>query len=534
MYRVLYRQYRPQTFAEVAGQRHVTSALSAELTGSRLAHAYLFTGSRGTGKTTCAKILSRAVNCENPAPNGDPCNECEICRGILEGTVLDVAEIDAASNNSVDNIRELKEEADFPPVRAKYRVYIIDEVHMLSIGAFNALLKVLEEPPEHVIFILATTEVHKIPATILSRCQRFDFRRILPEEIATRLAEVARSEGVSLTPEAALLIARIADGALRDALSLLDGAISVSPEVTEAVVSRAAGVADRSYLFQLADIVAANDTAAALRLLHTLYSGACDMERLCSELLFHFRNLMLTGTLPNARDLVVCTDAEYDEIKRQGALFNLPEAIRAIRVLERALGSMKFDSGKRLLMELALVKLCSADEEATPASKRIAPAATSNPPAPATGNITAPIASAVPIEAPPQPKNTPTAPISDEPNEPNEIAPQPQTVKAPTVPDTFWDSTLRIIAEKNPALSPLLRDSAAEINGGQCVIHSAHPALPMLAQTAINAASLESALESVCGKAIKFVISADAQAAPNPKADDDADPLDGLEESLFG
>ncbi|MDR3344175.1 MAG: DNA polymerase III subunit gamma/tau [Oscillospiraceae bacterium] len=528
MYRVLYRQYRPQTFTEVAGQQHVTNALGAELTGARLAHAYLFTGSRGTGKTSCAKILSRAVNCENPAPNGDPCNECETCRGILDGTVLDVAEIDAASNNSVDNIRDLKEEADFPPVRAKYRVYIIDEVHMLSIGAFNALLKVLEEPPEHVIFILATTEVHKIPATILSRCQRFDFRRILPEEIAARLAEVAQAEGVKLSTEAALLIARIADGALRDALSLLDGAISVSSNVTEAVVSRAAGVADRSYLFSLAEFIAAKDTAAALRLLHTLYSGACDMERLCSELLFHFRNLMLTGTLENARDLIVCTDAEYDEIRREGALFSLPESIRTIRVLEQTLGSMKLDSGKRLLMELALVKLCAAEDSAPRQALHETP-----PPAAApTANTAA--ASSAPPQSPAAVPALPAIPTPDLPAQSTQ-SPQPAPDAQPVdnsaqplaPPADFWDAALKIIAEKNRSLFPLLRESTAEISGGRCVIHSANPALPMLAQTQINTASLEAALETAYGTALKFTVQSSTQAPAT-------DPLDGFAENLFG
>ena len=241
MYQVLYRKYRPKVFADVVGQPQVTVTLRNELQAGRIAHAYLFTGSRGTGKTTCAKILAKAVNCLHPV-EGDPCGDCEICRGIDSGAVMDVVEIDAASNNGVENIRNLREEASFTPAAARYRVYIIDEVHMLSIGAFNALLKTLEEPPAHVIFILATTEVHKLPATILSRCQRFDFKRIASEDIADRLSDVAKREGAALEREAALLIARLADGALRDALSLLDQCMGRSREVTQAVCNRNGGI----------------------------------------------------------------------------------------------------------------------------------------------------------------------------------------------------------------------------------------------------------------------------------------------------
>ena len=240
LYQALYRKWRPQTFADVIGQQHVTDTLRAQLKSGRLSHAISVTGTRGTGKTTCAKILARAVNCEHPV-NGDPCNECAACRGILDGSVLDVTEIDAASNNGVDNIRDLRDETRYTPAQVKKRVFIIDEVHMLSIGAFNALLKTLEEPPEHVLFILATTELHKVPATILSRCQRFDFRRIGAEDIARRLLQVADGEGIQLTEGAARLIARLADGAMRDALSMLDRAAAAGA-VDEQTVTAALGV----------------------------------------------------------------------------------------------------------------------------------------------------------------------------------------------------------------------------------------------------------------------------------------------------
>lgn len=263
MYKVLYRKWRPQVFADVVGQPQVTITLKNELMAGRIAHAYLFTGSRGTGKTTCAKILAKAVNCLD-LHDGDPCGNCEICRGIESGSVMDIVEIDAASNNGVDNIRMLREEANFTPAAAKYRVYIIDEVHMLSTGAFNALLKTLEEPPEHVIFILATTEVHKLPATILSRCQRFDFRRIPPQEIAGRLTYVAEQENAVLEEQAGLLLARLADGALRDALSLLDQCLGRSKQVTLEVVQETVGLVGRDHLFALSEAVRGHDSSSAL------------------------------------------------------------------------------------------------------------------------------------------------------------------------------------------------------------------------------------------------------------------------------
>ena len=258
MYKVLYRKYRPRFFKDVVGQPQVTVTLQNELMRGRVAHAYLFTGSRGTGKTTCAKILSRAVNCLDPQ-EGDPCGVCEVCKGLEEGSILDVVEIDAASNNGVDNIRGLIEEANFTPTTARYRVYIIDEVHMLSASAFNALLKTLEEPPAHVIFILATTEVHKLLPTILSRCQRFDFHRIDPQAMASRVQQVAQLEGAQCEADAALLIARIADGALRDALSLLDQCLGRGRQVTVEMVNQTAGVAAQGYLTALAQAVAGGD-----------------------------------------------------------------------------------------------------------------------------------------------------------------------------------------------------------------------------------------------------------------------------------
>ena len=263
MYRALYRKWRPQRFEDVVGQRAIVTALKNQITAGRVGHAYLFTGVRGTGKTTCAKIFAKAVNCLHPV-NGDPCGECEICKGIDNGSLLDVVEMDAASNNGVDDIRDLRDETAYTPSACQYKVYIIDEVHMLSTAAFNALLKTLEEPPAHVIFILATTEIQKVPATILSRCQRYDFTRIGPEDIARRVEYIAGEEKLELTSDGAELIARLADGALRDALSILDTCAGVTAKIDADVVRRMAGVTDRSYLFRISDALEAQDGATAL------------------------------------------------------------------------------------------------------------------------------------------------------------------------------------------------------------------------------------------------------------------------------
>ena len=302
MYRALYRKWRPQRFEDVVGQRAIVTALKNQITAGRVGHAYLFTGVRGTGKTTCAKIFAKAVNCLHPV-NGDPCGECEICKGIDNGSLLDVVEMDAASNNGVDDIRDLRDETAYTPSACQYKVYIIDEVHMLSTAAFNALLKTLEEPPAHVIFILATTEIQKVPATILSRCQRYDFTRIGPEDIARRVEYIAGEEKLELTSDGAELIARLADGALRDALSILDTCAGVTAKIDADVVRRMAGVTDRSYLFHISDALEAQDAAAALAQLAQLRQQSVDVKRLTEELIAHYRALMLAA-LPGGQALL--------------------------------------------------------------------------------------------------------------------------------------------------------------------------------------------------------------------------------------
>lgn len=358
MYRALYRKWRPQVFSDVSGQPHITSTLQNEVLTGRLSHAYLFTGSRGTGKTSCAKILAKAVNCLNPQ-NGNPCNECEMCRGIDSGAVLDVTEIDAASNNGVDNIRELREEANFTPSSAKYRVYIIDEVHMLSQGAFNALLKTLEEPPEYVLFILATTEVHKLPATILSRCQRFDFKRIPPEDIRDRLMFVAGEEKIDLDDDAALLIARIADGALRDALSVLDRCAGQNERVTLTSVSDTAGLLGREYLFSLSDAIRDGDCAAALSTVDVLHNSSCDMERLLSELVNHFRNIMIAKTVKKPEGFIICTPDELTRLRSAAEKFTYGTILSVTEQLCAAGDTLRRSANQRAQVETLLIKLCT-------------------------------------------------------------------------------------------------------------------------------------------------------------------------------
>ena len=292
MYQALYRKWRPRTFEDVVGQQPITTTLKNEIRQGRPAHAYLLMGSRGTGKTTCARLIAKAVNCLSPV-DGSPCGACDICRGIDSGAVVDVVEIDAASNNGVDSIRDLREEANFLPNVTKYRVYIIDECHMLSPGAVNALLKIMEEPPEHVIFILATTEVQKVPATIQSRCQRFDFKRVGSDTIAARLLHIAGEEAIPLEQEAAELIGRLADGGMRDALSLLDLCRAHSGQITPQVVSQAAGLVGQEHLFQIAGAVAKGDLSQALELIARAGEGSVEYDRLCSQLVSHFRNLLM-------------------------------------------------------------------------------------------------------------------------------------------------------------------------------------------------------------------------------------------------
>ena len=358
MYLALYRKYRPRTFDDVISQEHITTTLKNQIINGSTAHAYLFTGSRGTGKTTCAKILAMAVNCLDPK-DGSPCLECERCKEILDGTTTDIVEMDAASNNGVDDVRQLRDEVAYTPVSCKYRVYIIDEVHMLSIAAFNALLKTLEEPPAHVKFILATTELHKVPATISSRCQRFEFRRVDISDSAGRLLDVAEKEGVSLERDAAELISRLSDGGMRDALSILDRCISADTHITSEIVRSCAGVADRKHLFALSEMIAQKDTAGCIRLLSELHKGSKDIALIVDELSGQFRDLMLYKTAPDDTDLLTALPDEYGELARIADMYSLDDILRCLTLLQQCADGIGKVKQRKTLAEMCFVRMCT-------------------------------------------------------------------------------------------------------------------------------------------------------------------------------
>ncbi len=360
-YQALYRKYRPQTFDDVSGQMAVTQTLKTQLMSGKMSHAYLFTGSRGTGKTSCAKILAKAVNCLNPQ-DGNPCNCCDACKAIDSGACMDVLEIDAASNNGVDNVRDLRDDAIYTPSQVKMRVYIIDEVHMLSISAFNALLKIIEEPPEHLLFILATTELHKVPATILSRCQRFSFRRISQEDIARRLQYVAYQENIDLDDSAARVLARMADGGMRDGLSLLDQCASATiGELTAEKVYACLGIAGERKAAQLMSYIAAHDTANALELLNKLYSDGKEMGALLDELACLARDLLVLKTAPDAGLAMlsgVATDKEAAALAKQ---LSSGELVRIMESLETTMSGFTRSASRRMDAELCLIRLCQPE-----------------------------------------------------------------------------------------------------------------------------------------------------------------------------
>lgn len=358
MYLALYRKYRPRTFDDVISQEHITTTLKNQIINNSAGHAYLFTGSRGTGKTTCAKILSMAVNCDHPE-NGSPCMKCDHCREILEGTTTDVLEMDAASNRGLEDVRKLREEVSYTPVSCKYRVYIIDEVHMLTNEAFNALLKTLEEPPPHVKFILATTELHKVPATISSRCQRFEFHRINVNDSAKRLMEIAEKEGFSLDEEAAVLISRLSDGGMRDALSVLDRCASNDDHVTVSVVRECAGIADNHHLYEFAEMIAARDTAGCIRLLGDLHDQSKDIALLINNLIELYRDLMIYKSAPQDSDLLFALPDEVGRVAQIAGIYSMAEVMSCLSLLSDCAENIGRTKQRKTLAEMCLIKMCS-------------------------------------------------------------------------------------------------------------------------------------------------------------------------------
>ena len=452
MYQALYRKWRPKTFADVVGQEHITATLQRQVAEGRLSHAYLFTGTRGTGKTTCAKILAKAVNCESPV-DGNPCNRCPSCLGIESGSFLDVMELDAASNNGVDSVRALRDEAIYSPAQVKRRVYIVDEVHMLSTPAFNALLKILEEPPEHLMFILATTELHKVPATILSRCQRFSFRRILPRDIEARLDHVAKAENIDLKPDGAELLAHLSDGALRDALSLLDQCAASGGTVDANAVLETLGLAGNVQTAQMMEFVLRRDAKAALLLLNKLYAGGKDVGAVLGELYTLARDLLISTAAPEGGASLLSGGYDANTMKNLLALGSGARFIQLSTVLQTATAELQYSVNRRTDAELCLLKLCdeTLSGDLTALSARIArleeqiaagaafaasPAAQTVTKAPETAPK-APVAEAprddVPWIEPPIEEEGP--PPYGEPVEPPKREEPPQVVEAPAAPE---------------------------------------------------------------------------------------------------
>ncbi|MGN1002064.1 MAG: DNA polymerase III subunit gamma/tau [Oscillospiraceae bacterium] len=444
MYQALYRKWRPRSFDDVVGQRHITDTLKSQVRDGRLSHAYLFIGTRGTGKTTCAKILAKAVNCEHPV-DGNPCNQCRSCRGIDDGSILDVVEMDAASNNGVDNVRQLRDEAVFSPAAAKKRVYIIDEVHMLSTSAFNALLKILEEPPEHLMFILATTELNKVPATILSRCQRHSFKRLDTESIVSRLLYVAGEEKLDLTPEAAELIAGLSEGGMRDALSILDqcsGRTRIDPET----VYSAMGLAGRREIAQMLRHIAGRDAAGAIGLFQRLWQDGKDPSTLLGELSTLMRDILMLSVAPTGgRELLTggydeATLAEFSKSFSTGALIN------SINIIQSSLADMRSGQAKTIC-ELCLITLCEPElgeslpllRERVARLEQAVRSGVSFSPAPAAAQAAPAPAQAAPVQEEPYPQAPPPtdqdapfdAPPFDVPFDVPEKKPAPQAAPAP-------------------------------------------------------------------------------------------------------
>ena len=467
-YQALYRKYRPKTFSDVCGQEHITETLKNEIATGTTVHAYLFTGTRGTGKTSCAKILANAVNCTN-SNDGNPCLKCESCTSSINGENTDIVEIDAASNNGVDSIRELRERINFAPASSKYRVYIIDEVHMLSIGAFNALLKTLEEPPAHVIFILATTEVHKLPATILSRCQRFDFRRIDTTKICERLQFIANEEGLTLSTEAATLIAAAADGGMRDALSILDLCASSSKNIDESTVESVCAMAGNDYLLELTDYIKQKQTEKALLMLDKLHNSSVDMLRLLSELISHYRDLMIIKTVKGENRPIICSTSRLKALEEQAKDYDIKDIMFTLSCLQNSTALMQ-NGNRRCEMEMTIIKLCnpsvSVDIEAL--ERRIS--ALEN------GTVTV---SAPKTETPP-PIKTELHVIETEDDEPplpeppaDEDVPLPaaEPPKATTSGEVEnWLDIIDILKTTCPLIAGVLGDSKAYIKGDYLLI----------------------------------------------------------------
>lgn len=544
MYRALYRKYRPQVFDDVVGQNHITQTLKNQLSSGKVFHAYLFTGTRGTGKTTCAKILSNAVNCES-LKDGNPCGECDACKAINSGEVMDISEIDAASNNGVDDIREIRERVAFAPADFKYRVYIIDEVHMLSTPAFNALLKTLEEPPAHVVFILATTEVHKLPATILSRCQRFDFKRINTADMISRIKTVCDSEGFTLTDSAAQLICSVADGGMRDALSILDLCSSKDKNITEDVVSSVCSMAGKQHLIKFTEYINMGSTKEVLSLVDKLYADSADMQRLTHDLIQHYRNLLIVKTVNSGELPIVCSTDHLAQLRTLADQMELRMVMRALRVLCDALAAMR-NSNARLELEMALVSLCSpqsgtdiaALEARITALERAlkngvvinnAPPKTVAEPATDTAKEQPKVYDPdTEPEYEPDGQDLDTDALDNNPNA-KILDAQPSQDSADDTPYREWSSVLNILKTTCPIMYGVLSDSVAYVKDDLLLIDAKNPAFRNLVkgENATYRDNIRKAAEQVSGKVFKL-----GPYVKKQNTSSSVDPLKALAEKL--
>ena len=531
MHQALYRKYRPQTFSDVCGQDHISNTLKTQVAENRFSHAYLFTGSRGTGKTSSAKILSKAVNCLNPI-DGDPCNECENCRGIDSGEIFDVVEIDAASNRRIEDIRDLRENVDYMPAKAKYKVYIIDEVHMLTKEAFNALLKTLEEPPKHVIFILATTEVWAIPPTILSRCQRYDFNRISVDVISARIKYICMQEGLTIEDNAATLIAKLADGGMRDALSLLDLCAGTDKTITEALVADSAGLIGKEHLFSFVDIIERKDAAAALQLLDELYTASCDIERLFTDLIAHYRDLLVAKTSKNFSRLITGTNEDIIKIEQQAKSIRFENILYCSGKLSESLDKMKGGASKRIVAETALIRLCTDELDSSNEAilKRLGALenkvlsgnfVSQNTIQPKVEDSNALKAGNTDLETEASRSKPQTGGIKEE----NAI----KTPKGETVRFTKWPEVMEILKDESHIIYAVLNNSKAYISGNLLLIDAPNPTfLETIRSSDRYKEAIRNAVLKVTG--VKYGLGPyNKKTAPKAREDD---PMEALVESL--
>ena len=465
MHIALYRKYRPKTFSQVIGQKYVVEALKNQIAAGKIGHAFLFTGTRGTGKTSCAKIFAKAVNCLHPI-NGEPCLECDVCKGIENESIYDVTEMDAASNNSVEDIRDVLNEVNYLPVMAKYRVYIIDEVHMLSAAAFNALLKTLEEPPAHVIFILATTEIHKVPATILSRCQRYDFTKLTVEDIAEALMEIAREENIQLAPGAAKMIATLSDGAMRDANSILDTCISMGDHIDENTVANLVGVSKDDDIFALSANLIAGDMASSLQSLMELFQRSIDVRRLCEELITHFSNLLVANLVGSTPQLMNISQEKFERLKEQAKTCSHNFISFALNCFTNALDSIAKGQNAKIAMDIAVYNVCNTQQvpQTVPLRPQTAPQQSENTYAPHPAQVQQPAR----VAQQPRPVNKEVNVQPAEPEKPkSQPAPKPQQdiavrqAEEKPVPFAYWQDVIDIIADVDIPLHSFIKNSTA-------------------------------------------------------------------------